>query len=73
MILEQGIKVYNPLLEKALAYVNRGWRMDYKLEDIAGLEISTTFIFLHFNKEDYSKEAYPISIEILFKQGQSTI
>lgn len=67
MILENGIKVYDRLLKKCVEYVNNGWRMNYCLEDIAGIEIDTTFIFVHFNKEDYTKDAYPVSIEIIFK------
>lgn len=67
MILENGVKVYDKLLRKCLEYVNSGWRMNYRLEDIAGIEISTMFMFVHFNKEDYTKDAYPIGIEIIFK------
>ena len=69
MILEHGIKIYQPLLEKALEYVNKGWIVSYKLEDIVGLEINTTYIFLHFN----SGEAYPIRINVLFIEGQSVM
>lgn len=67
MVLENGIKVYNRLLVKCVEYVNKGWDMNYTTEDIAGIEISTTFMFVHFNKEDYTKDAYPIGIEIIFK------
>lgn len=67
MTLENGIKVYNRLLNKCVEYVNKGWDMNYTTEDIAGIEISTTFMFVHFNKEDYTKDAYPIGIEIIFK------
>lgn len=67
MTLENGIKVYNRLLKKCVEYVNKGWDMNYTTEDIVGFEISTTFIFVHFNKEDYTKDAYPIGIEIIFK------
>ena len=67
MILETGIKVYDKLLRKCLEYVNNGWHMNYHLEDIAGIEISTSFIFVHFNKEDYTKDAYPITINLIFK------
>lgn len=70
MILEQGIKIYQPLLEKALDYVNKGWRMSYELKDIVGLEMNTTYIFLHFSGET---EAYPIRISVLFIEGQSVI
>ena len=68
-MLEQGIKIYQPLLEKALDYVNKGWKMSYELKDIVGLEINTTYIFLHFK----SGEAYPIRISVLFIEGQSVI
>ena len=67
MTLEKGIKIYNRLLKKLVEYVNKGWDMKYRLEDVVGIEIDTTFIFVHFNKEDYTKDAYPISIEIILK------
>ena len=67
MSLKDNITIFEPLLEKALEYVNKGWHMSYKLEDIAGVEMSNTYIFLHLDKEDFSKEAYPIPIEINFK------
>ncbi len=65
MTLEKGIKVYGRLLKRLVEYVNNGWQTTYTAEDIVGLEIDTTFIFVHFNKEDYTKDAYPISIEII--------
>lgn len=67
MTLEKGIKIYGRLLKKLVEYVNKGWDMKYRLEDVVGIEIDTTFIFVHFNKEDYAKDAYPISIEIILK------
>ena len=67
MTLEKGIKVYGRLLEKLVEYVNNGWQTTYTVEDVVGIEIETTFIFVHFNKEDYTKDAYPISIEIILK------
>ena len=67
MVLENGIKIYSNLLKKCVEYVNKGWQMKYRLEDVAGIEISTTYMFVHFNKEEYTKDAYPISIEIIFK------
>lgn len=67
MILETGNKVYGNLLKKCVDYVNNGWHKDYEVEDIVGIEISTTFMFVHFNKEDYTKDAYPITIELIFK------
>lgn len=67
MTLEKGIKIYDRLLKKLVEYVNKGWNMKYHREDVVGIEIDTTFIFVHFNKEDYTKDAYPISIEIVLK------
>lgn len=67
MILENGIKIYHNLLKKCVEYVNKGWDMKYRLKDVVGFEMDTTFIFVHFNKEDYTKDAYPISIEIVLK------
>ena len=67
IILTKGIKVYNRLLEKVVEYVNKGWKTDYKVEDVVGMEINSTFIFVHFNKEDYTKDAYPIAVEMKLK------
>lgn len=67
MVLEKGIKVYDRLLKKLVEYVNNGWKTTYKVEDVAGVEISTTFIFVHFNADDYTADAYPIGIEIVLK------
>ena len=67
MVLETGTKVYDKVLKKCVKYVNEGWGMSYKVEDVAGIEISDTFMFVHFNKEDYTKDAYPITIELKFK------
>ena len=67
MILEKGIKVYNRLLEKVVECVNNGWKTDYKVEDVVGMDINSTFIFVHFNKEDYTKDAYPIAVEMKLK------
>lgn len=66
MITSGGIKIYNNLLKKCVEYVNKGWHMRYCLEDVVGIEIDTTYIFIHFNKEDYTKDAYPIKVEIIF-------
>ena len=67
MILTKGIKVYNRLLEKVVECVKNGWKTDYKVEDVVGMEINSTFIFVHFNKEDYTKDAYPIAVEMKLK------
>jgi EAL domain-containing protein (putative c-di-GMP-specific phosphodiesterase class I) len=57
----------NDFDKKLVEYVNNGWKTTYTTEDVVGVEIDTTFIFVHFNKEDYTKDAYPVSIEIIFK------
>ena len=67
MTLKNGIKVYGRLLEKCVEYVNEGWDKNYTTEDVVGIEIDTTFMFVHFDKEDYTIDAYPIAIEIIFK------
>ena len=67
MVLENGIKVYDKLLKKLVEYVNKEWDMRYRREDIVGIEINTTFIYVHFNKEDYTKDTYPIAIDITLK------
>ena len=67
MILESGIKVYNTLLKKCVEYVNKGWGTAYGVEDVVGIEFGTTFLFVHFNKEDYTKDAYPITISLKFE------
>lgn len=67
MALEKGIKIYGRLLKECVEYVNKGWGMKYRTEDVVGMEISDTYIFVHFNKHDYTKDAYPISIEIILK------
>ena len=67
MILESGTKVYGTLLKKCVEYVNKGWQLNYDVHDVVGFEIGLTFFFIHFNKEDYTKDAYPIPIEITFK------
>lgn len=67
MILETGIKVYDKLLKRCVDYVNNGWQTNYQIKDIAGIEFDDTFMFIHFNKEDYTKDAYPITISLIFK------
>ena len=64
MVLENGIKVYDRLLKKCVEYVNSGWRMNYRLEDVVGIEWGDKFLFVHFNKEDFTKEAYPIKFTL---------
>ena len=68
MILEKGIKIYDSILEMCVNYVNEGWLTSYQKEDIVGVELfSERTMFVHFNAEDYTEEAYPIKMEILFR------
>ena len=66
MRLETGIIVYNSLLKKCVDYVNNRWKTNYQTEDIVGIELGDTFMFVHFNKEGCSKEAYAITISLEF-------
>ena len=68
IVLEKGVKIYNNILKRCVDYVNAGWKKSYKVEDVVGVELDNTFLFVHFNKTDYTKDAYPIGIEITFKQ-----
>lgn len=68
MVLEKGVKIYDNILKRCVKYVNNGWGTNYNIKDVVGFELGNSFLFVHFNEEDYSKEAYPISIEITFKQ-----
>ena len=54
MALQNGI-IYNTVIKKCVDYVNKGWKTNYKVEDVALIDLSTTFIGVHFNKDDYSK------------------
>lgn len=67
MVLEKGIKIYETFLTRCVNYVNAGWKTSYKVEDVVGVELGNTFLFVHFNETDYTKDAYPISIEVTFK------
>lgn len=67
MALEKGIKIYKTFLKRCVKYVNAGWEKSYKVKDVVGVELDNTFLFVHFNKTDYTKDAYPIGIEITFK------
>lgn len=67
MVLDKGVKIYSNILERCVNYVNNGWGTNYSVKDVVGLELGNSFLFVHFDEKDYTKEAYPISIEITFK------
>ena len=68
MVLTQNVTIRHSLLEKCLNYINSGWKVDYKLEDITGFDIGTNYIFLHIDKD-----MYPIRINLLLIEGQSDL
>ena len=67
MTLEKGNKIYQSFLQRCVDYINSGWDLHYTVKDVVGIELDNTFVFVHFNKEDYTKDAYPITINIEFK------
>ena len=67
MVLDKGVKIYSDILERCVKYVNHGWCKNYNVKDVVGLELGNGFLFVHFDEKDYTKEAYPIGIEITFK------
>lgn len=66
MTLTDGIKINDSLLKACVKYVNDCWETSYKVEDIVGIELGLTYMFVHFNKADYTKDAYPVKIELVF-------
>ena len=60
MVLKENITIYGDILQELVDYVNKGWKMDYTAKDVAGIELGKKFLFVHFDKNDFSKEAYPI-------------
>ena len=67
MKLEQNITIYGDILEELVGYVNKGWRKTYRVEDIVGIEWGMKFLFVHFNKEEFTKDAYPVNFSLMLK------
>ena len=49
-----------------IEYVNKGWGKNYTVEDVVGVEWGKTYLFVHFNKEDFTKDAYPVRFNLNF-------
>lgn len=64
MKLEKNITIYEDMLKDFVEYVNGGWDKHYRVEDVVGIEWANKFLFVHFNKEDFTKEAYPIKFTL---------
>jgi hypothetical protein len=64
MVLKENITIYNDLLQEFVDYVNNGWEKNYTIQDIVGIELGKKFLFVHFNKNDFSKEAYPVNFTL---------
>ena len=61
MKLEKNITIYGNMLQDLVDYVNNGWEKNYKVSDVVGVEWGRTYLFVHFNKEDFTKDAYPVN------------
>lgn len=67
MNLRENITIYDNILEDLVAYVNNGWEKHYKVEDVCGIEWGKGFLFVHFNKEEFTKDAYPVKFDFNLK------
>lgn len=65
MVLKENITIYSDLLQEIVDYVNNGWEMNYTIQDVVGIELGKKFLFVHFNKTDFTKEAYPVIFTLL--------
>lgn len=66
MVLEKNITIHESMLKDFVEYVNKGWEKNYTVKDIVGVEWGKTYLFVHFNKEDFTKDAYPIRFNLNF-------
>lgn len=66
MALEKNITIDESMLKDFVEYVNEGWDKHYTVEDVVGIEWAKTYLFVHFNKEDFTKDAYPIRFKLNF-------
>lgn len=62
MTLQKNITIYGDVLQELVDYVNKCWRTNYTIQDVVGFELGKGFMFMHFNSEDFSAEAYPINL-----------
>lgn len=66
MKLDKNITIHESMLEDFVEYVNKGWKKNYTVEDVVGVEWGRTYLFVHFNKEDFTKDAYPVRFHLNF-------
>jgi len=66
MKLDKNITIHESMLEDFVDYVNKGWEKNYTVKDVVGVEWGKTYLFVHFNKEDFTKDAYPVKFNLNF-------
>ncbi len=64
MTLQKNITIYGDVLQELVYYVNKGWDMNYTIQDVVGFELGKKFMFVHFNNDDFTKDAYPINFTL---------
>lgn len=64
MTLQNNITIYGDVLQELVDYVNKGWSMNYTIQDVVGVELGKKFLFVHFNGDDFTKDAYPINFTL---------
>lgn len=66
MNLEKNITIHESMLKDFVEYINKGWKKNYTIKDIVGVECGRTYFFVHFNKEDFTEDAYPVRFNLKF-------
>lgn len=66
MELDKNITIHESMLKDFVEYVNKGWEKNYTVKDVVGVEWGRTYLFVHFNKEDFTKDAYPVRFNLNF-------
>ena len=66
MKLEKNITIHESMLKDFVEYVNKGWGKHYAVKDVAGVEWGRTHLFVHFNKENFTEDAYPVRFNLEF-------
>lgn len=64
MTLQKNITIYGDVLQELVDYVNKGWDMNYTIQDVVGFELGKKFMFVTFKKDDFTKDAYPINFTL---------
>ena len=66
MTLEKNITIHESMLKDFVEYVNKGWEKHYTVEDVVGVEWGKGYLFVHFNKENFTEDAYPVRFNLNF-------